>query len=43
MRFLRKFIYELGFRPKFNSIFYSPSLHMIYTFTDWTKPFDEDE
>lgn len=29
MGWIRKMVYRLGFRPKFGSIFFSPSLHVF--------------
>jgi len=37
VNFMRKWIYRFGGRPKRKSIFYSPSLSLIYGFRDATK------
>lgn len=34
---LRVFIYKRGFRPKGGSVFFSPSLNLIYSITDYRK------
>lgn len=37
MHKVRGLVYKLGFRPKFGSIFFSPSRHIICSFTDHVK------
>lgn len=38
MRYIRKVVYRLGYRPKLGSIFHSPSLNLVYAFRDnWVK------
>lgn len=37
---IRKLVYRMGFRPKFGTILFSPTLHIRYTWRenfDWTK------
>ena len=41
MRFVRALVYRLGFRPRFGSIFHSPTRHLLVVTKDWPEKFRE--
>lgn len=41
MRFIRRVVYRMGFRPKLGSLFYSPSADFIYAHRDYIKKYGE--
>lgn len=37
MKYIRRWLYRRGYRPKYPSMFFSPTLHLIYAMKDAQK------